>query len=63
MTAHATNETTNTLRTVEFIDAWLNENAMWIDSRVVDFALDVRTLLVTEPAAPEPEREPVGADA
>ncbi len=63
MTAHEPNDTTNTLRTVEFIDAWLNENAMWIDSRVMDFALDVRTLLVTEPATHGPEREPVGVDA
>ena len=51
------------LQTVAFIDTWLDENAMWVDSRVVDFALDVRTLLSTDSPAPTEAREPVGADA
>jgi len=63
MTDPMTNESAKALHTVEFIDAWLRENARWIDSRVVDFALDVRTLLSSDAAAPEQEREPVGADA
>lgn len=63
MITHETNEATNAPQTVEFIDAWLSDNAIWIDSRVVDFALDVRTLLSSDAAAPEQEREPVGADA
>jgi len=63
MTATSTNETTTELRPVEFIDAWLSENAMWVDSRVVDFALDVRTLLSAENSYPTQGRERVGADA
>ena len=43
---------------VDFIDAWLTENAWTIDSRVIDFALDVRNMLA-EVEAPAPE--PVGA--
>lgn len=43
---------------VDFIDAWLSENAWTIDSRVIDFALDVRNMLA-EIEAPVPE--PVGA--
>lgn len=40
---------------VDFIDAWLTENAWTIDSRVVDFALDVRNMLAeVEASAPEP---------
>jgi len=63
MTAEPTPESPTTLQTVAFIDTWLNENAMWIDSRVVDFALDVRTLLSTDSPTPNEVREPVGADA
>jgi len=63
MTAETTSEKITVLQPVEFIDAWLNENAMWVDSRVVDFALDVRMLLAAEDALPSDDREPVGADA
>ena len=63
MSAESTNEATTELRPVEFIDAWLTENAMWIDSRVMDFALDVRTLLSSEDLYPTQGRERVGADA
>ncbi|MEA3510648.1 MAG: hypothetical protein U9R51_04355 [Actinomycetota bacterium] len=59
MTAERPTESTTTLQTVAFIDTWLDENAMWIDSRVIDFALDVRTLL-DSPTSTE-TREPVGA--
>ena len=63
MTAERPTESTTTLQTVAFIDTWLDKNAMWIDSRVIDFALDVRTQLSTDaPTAPE-TREPVGAAA
>lgn len=30
---------------VALIDAWLSQHAYWVDSRAVDFALDVRALL------------------
>ena len=63
MTAERPTESTTMLQTVAFIDTWLDENAMWVDSRVVDFALDVRTLLSTDSPAPTEAREPVGADA
>ncbi len=63
MTAERTTESMKTLQTVAFIDTWLDENAMWIDSRVIDFALDVRTLLSHDSALPTETREPVGADA
>lgn len=63
MTDERAIESTTTLQTVEFIDTWLGDNATWVDSRVLDFALDVRTLLATDPAAPDEAREPVGADA
>ncbi|MEN8233711.1 MAG: hypothetical protein ABFR89_02165 [Actinomycetota bacterium] len=63
MTTERTDESTTTLATVEFIDSWLNENAMWVDSRVMDFALDVRTLLSTDSHVVIEELEPVGADA
>jgi hypothetical protein len=63
MTAETTNETTKALQPVEFIDAWLNDNATWVDSRVVDFALDVRMLLSVDDRLPANERESVGADA
>jgi len=62
MTAETMDQTI-TLQPVEFIDAWLNENAAWVDSRVVDFALDLRTLLSTDSPVPSHERRPVGADA
>ncbi|MEA3502067.1 MAG: hypothetical protein U9R47_04775 [Actinomycetota bacterium] len=63
MTAERLTEPTTTLRTVAFIDTWLDDNAMWVDSRVLDFALDVRTLLSSDSSAPNETREPVGADA
>jgi len=52
-----------TIQPVEFIDAWLSDNAAWIDSRVMDFALDLRTMLSADEPKTAPEREPVGADA
>ena len=61
MTAERPTESTTTLQTVEFIDTWLDENAMWIDSRVIDFALDVRTLLSSDSPTSTETREPVGA--
>ena len=63
MTAERPNETTHTLQTVEFIDSWLDENAMWVDARVMDFALDVRTLLSSDPLAENDERLKISADA
>jgi hypothetical protein len=60
-TSHTT-ETTTALASVAFIDEWLSENAMWVDSRVMDFALDLRMLLSSTTAELD-EREPVGADA
>jgi hypothetical protein len=63
MTAERPTESTTTLQTVAFIDTWLDSNATWVDSRVVDFALDVRTLLSTDTPLPAVDREPVGADA
>jgi hypothetical protein len=63
MTAERTNETTHTLHTVEFIDSWLDKNAMWVDARVMDFALDVRTLLSSDPLAENDDRLKIGADA
>lgn len=48
---------------VGFIDTWLDDNALWLDARTMDFALDLRSL-VTQAAEPEPDvLEPVGADA
>lgn len=35
---------------VEFIDEWLAEHGWRLDDRVLDFALDVRTMLDEEPA-------------
>jgi hypothetical protein len=58
-----TKDQTLDLLPVEFIDTWLNENAAWVDSRVVDFALDLRTLLSADDPLPAPERQPVGVDA
>ena len=63
MTAERPTESTITLQTVAFIDTWLDKNAMWIDSRVIDFALDVRTMVSTDSLASSELREPVGADA
>ncbi|MEN8114691.1 MAG: hypothetical protein ABFS21_09910 [Actinomycetota bacterium] len=63
MTTDRADETTTTLATVAFIDEWLSENAMWVDSRVMDFALDVRTLLSSDVVVEFEELEPVGADA
>jgi len=57
MTAERPTESTTTLQTVAFIDTWLDENAMWVDSRVMDFALDIRTLLSMDSPA-NPERGP-----
>lgn len=40
---------------VDFIDAWLADNAWTVDSRAIDFALDVRNMLAElEKARPEP---------
>lgn len=63
MNAERTNEATPTLQTVEFIDSWLSENAMWVDSRVMDFALDVRTLLSSDELSEADDLQPVGADS
>jgi hypothetical protein len=63
MTAERPTESMATLETVAFIDMWLSENAMWVDSRVMDFALDIRTLLSPESSTSNETREPVGADA
>jgi len=63
MTPEKANETTPTLETVEFIDSWLDQNAMWVDARVMDFALDVRTLLSSDSLGENDERQKIGADA
>jgi len=63
MTPEQTNETTHTIQTVEFIDSWLDKNAMWVDARVMDFALDVRTLLSSHKLGENAERPKIGADA
>jgi hypothetical protein len=63
MTAERTNTAAPTIETVEFIDAWLGENAMWVDSRVMDFALDVRTLLSSSTPSELEDLEPSGAEA
>jgi len=34
---------------VALIDAWLSEHAWWADARAVDFALDVRAVLASQP--------------
>lgn len=40
---------------VDFIDAWLADSAWTVDSRAIDFALDVRNMLIElENALPEP---------
>lgn len=55
-------ETAQPTELVAFIDTWLDDNGVWLDSRTIDFALDLRTLIGD--AAPEDTpREPVGADA
>ncbi|MGB9359045.1 MAG: hypothetical protein WCC01_10860 [Acidimicrobiia bacterium] len=48
---------------MEFIDSWLSENAMWVDTRVMDFALDVRTLLSSDELSENEDLQPIGADA
>jgi len=63
MTAERPTESIDTLQTVAFIDTWLDENATWVDARVLDFALDIRTLLSTDSLTPNETRESVGADA
>jgi len=63
MNAERTDEATPTLQTVEFIDSWLSENAMWVDTRVMDFALDVRTLLSSDELSESEDLQPIGADA
>jgi hypothetical protein len=63
MTAERTNKTAPTIETVEFIDSWLGDNAMWVDSRVMDFALDVRTLLSSAAPSELDDLEPAGADS
>jgi hypothetical protein len=63
MTPEPKNEKTHTLETVEFIDSWLDKNAMWVDARVMDFALDVRTLLSSDRLDENGEPRKVGADA
>ena len=63
MTPEPKNKTTHTLETVEFIDSWLDKNAMWVDARVMDFALDVRTLLASDRLDDNDEHRKVGADA
>lgn len=63
MTTERTTEAQPKLQTVEFIDAWLDQNALWVDSRVMDFALDVRTLLSSDNPSEFEEREPITADA
>ena len=63
MITETTTDMTKILQPVEFIDEWLTENSAWIDSRVVDFALDLRTMLSADDPCRVQEREPVGADA
>lgn len=56
-------ETPENLDPVGFIDTWLEDNALWLNARTMDFALDLRSL-VTEAPDGEPDiLEPVGADA
>lgn len=52
--------TTETPNLVEFIDEWLESNSFIVDSRTIDFALDLRNLLV-DGAAAGSEREPAAA--
>jgi hypothetical protein len=63
MNAERTDEATPTLQTVEFIDSWLSENAMWVDTRVMDFALDVRTLLSSDELSENEDLRPISVDA
>jgi hypothetical protein len=63
MNAERTNEAIPTLQTVEFIDSWLSENATWVDSRVMDFALDVRTLLSSDERSDAEDLQTVGVDS
>jgi hypothetical protein len=48
------------LSPVEFIDGWLEANSFIVDSRSIDFALDLRNLLSDETSS-EPDREPVAS--
>ena len=43
-----TNVATPTIKTVEFIDFMAEAECRMVDTRVMDFALDVRTLLSTD---------------
>lgn len=52
--------TTDTPALVEFIDTWLETNSFVVDSRTIDFALDLRNLLTDTDDAVS-EREPVPA--
>ncbi len=46
---------TNEQQILDFIDAWLADNAWTADSRVIDFALDIRNMLAEiEESLPEP---------
>ncbi len=56
-------ETPQPTELVTFIDTWLDDNALWLDSRTIDFALDLRTLVGDPSQADDSPREPVGADA
>jgi hypothetical protein len=48
---------------VGFIDAWLADNALWLDVRTMDFALDLRSMVADGADDPDTVKEPVGADA
>jgi hypothetical protein len=56
-------ETAQSTELVAFIDTWLDDNGVWLDSRTIDFALDLRTLIGDAAAPDDTPREPVGADA
>ena len=56
-------ETSQTTELVTFIDMWLDDNAVWLDARTIDFALDLRTMVGDPSEADDSPREPVGADA
>lgn len=47
---------------VDFIDAWLDDNAVWLDVRTMDFALDLRSMVADAADDPHQVRESVGAD-
>lgn len=48
---------------VGFIDAWLDDNALWLDVRTMDFALDLRSMVADAADDQDAVKEPVGADA